>query len=166
MTRKNSIKRISALVAVAFTITACGTNPATGAGTFNRSDASTVIGGVVGAIAGGQFGDGRGKVIASIGGGLLGAYIGNRVENHLTEHDKLKYRVAELEANKAPIGETVEWYNPESGNQGTITPVREGETASGRYCREYQQTITIGGKLEEAYGQACQQPDGSWEIIG
>jgi len=32
-------------------------------------------------------------------------------------------------------------------------------------CREYQQTITVGGRTERAYGTACKQADGSWKII-
>ncbi len=35
---------------------------------------------------------------------------------------------------------------------------------SGRYCREFQQSVVIGGQSEQAYGIACQQPDGSWEV--
>lgn len=35
----------------------------------------------------------------------------------------------------------------------------------GRYCREYQSNVRVGGVLRESYGTACQQPDGSWEII-
>lgn len=34
---------------------------------------------------------------------------------------------------------------------------------AGQYCREYTQTVYIGGRAVEAYGTACQQPDGSWE---
>lgn len=30
-------------------------------------------------------------------------------------------------------------------------------------CREYQTTITIGGKPQKAYGRACRQPDGTWK---
>ena len=36
---------------------------------------------------------------------------------------------------------------------------------NGRYCREFQQTVTIGGRTAEAYGTACRQPDGSWKIV-
>lgn len=32
------------------------------------------------------------------------------------------------------------------------------------YCREYTKTVNIGGRMEEAYGQACMQPDGSWQF--
>lgn len=36
---------------------------------------------------------------------------------------------------------------------------------NGTYCREYQQTVTVGGRLQDSYGTACQQPDGSWKIL-
>ncbi|MCC6597596.1 MAG: hypothetical protein IT559_02255 [Alphaproteobacteria bacterium] len=32
-------------------------------------------------------------------------------------------------------------------------------------CREYSKTISIGGRVQIGYGQACRQPDGAWEII-
>jgi hypothetical protein len=33
------------------------------------------------------------------------------------------------------------------------------------YCREYNKTITVGGRYESGYGTACMQPDGSWMIV-
>lgn len=33
------------------------------------------------------------------------------------------------------------------------------------YCREYTETVVIGGRTHSAYGTACQQPDGSWQKI-
>jgi hypothetical protein len=33
------------------------------------------------------------------------------------------------------------------------------------YCREFTKVVNIGGHMENAYGQACQQPDGSWQIV-
>jgi hypothetical protein len=33
-------------------------------------------------------------------------------------------------------------------------------------CREFQQTITVGGETQEAYGTTCQQPDGRWKVMG
>jgi hypothetical protein len=32
-------------------------------------------------------------------------------------------------------------------------------------CREFQQTVTIGGTPQAAYGTTCQQPDGSWKVV-
>ena len=58
------------------------------------------------------------------------------------------------EATQVQLGETIQWQNPESGNSGTVTPTRDGHTESGNYCREYQTTVTIDGKTENAYGVA------------
>ena len=44
-------------------------------------------------------------------------------------------------------------------------PVETYQTSSGQYCREYLQTVVIGGQQQQAYGTACRQPDGSWKII-
>ncbi|MGL5814472.1 MAG: hypothetical protein ACRCYW_14235 [Aeromonas sp.] len=49
--------------------------------------------------------------------------------------------------------------------RGTLTAVREGTRSNGRYCREFRQTITVGGRKEDAFGTACQKPDSSWEIV-
>jgi hypothetical protein len=61
--------------------------------------------------------------------------------------------------------ETTKWVNPDTENSGTITPTETYETDSGEYCREYHQTVTIGGVEQEAYGTACRAEDGSWEIV-
>lgn len=48
-----------------------------------------------------------------------------------------------------------------------MTGFSSGAEAAGRngeYCREYVRTITIGNRIEEGYGTACLQPDGSWKI--
>jgi surface antigen len=64
-----------------------------------------------------------------------------------------------------PIGQPIVWSNPQNGNQVVVTPTREGR-AGDEYCREYEQTITVGGREKRGYGQACRQPDGSWRIVG
>lgn len=38
-------------------------------------------------------------------------------------------------------------------------------TAAEGDCREYTVPITVGGRAETAYGKACRQPDGSWQIV-
>jgi hypothetical protein len=43
-------------------------------------------------------------------------------------------------------------------------PAPQADAASGA-CREFQQTITVGGKPQAAYGTTCQQPDGSWKVV-
>jgi surface antigen len=31
-------------------------------------------------------------------------------------------------------------------------------------CREFTATVMVAGKSQEAFGNACQQPDGTWQI--
>lgn len=47
--------------------------------------------------------------------------------------------------------------------QADTTSISDAE--DGRYCREYQKQVTVGGKQQDSYGRACMQPDGSWEEI-
>ena len=148
-----------AAVLVAFSlVTACE-----GAG--GKETAGTLLGGAGGALLGAQVGSGSGQVLAAVAGGLAGAFLGNQIGKSLDKADQVYAEQATQQAQTAPIGQTITWNNPESGNSGTYTPVRDGYDNTGAYCREYQTTVTVGGKVEEAYGTACQQPDGSWKVV-
>lgn len=153
-----SIKLIVA-VALGLTVAACE-----GAG--QKQQVGTVLGGVAGAVAGAQFGGGRGQLAATAAGALLGALVGSEVGKSLDRADRLAMQqTAQRTLEDEPTGTTGEWRNPDSGNAGTITPTRTYQNTDGQYCREYQQTITVGGQVEEAYGTACRQPDGTWQIV-
>ena len=65
----------------------------------------------------------------------------------------------------APTGETTIWRNPKNGHWGTLTPVRTYQDASGRYCREYRQTVTLDGKEHQGNGSACRERDAVWRIM-
>lgn len=133
---------------------------------ITKQDGGTVLGGIGGALLGNQIGGGSGRVVATIAGGLLGAYLGNTIGASLDRADLAYYDKTSqgaLEANR--VGQTSTWSNPDSGNSGTITPTRTFQSASNQYCREYTQTIQVGGKTERAYGTACRQQDGSWKIV-
>ncbi|MGB5473249.1 MAG: hypothetical protein WBQ78_07215 [Gammaproteobacteria bacterium] len=83
--------------------------------------------------------------------------------NYLNEAQQREYEAAQISATTAPLGEPIIWEN--GGASGAVIATREGTTPSGRYCREFQQNVAIGGRREEAYGTACRNPDGSWEVI-
>lgn len=68
-----------------------------------------------------------------------------------------------LENNRTNQAST--WVNPDNGGSGTVVPVRTFQNAEGLPCREFQQTIVIGGRDEQGYGTACRQPDGTWRIV-
>ncbi|MFT6558254.1 RT0821/Lpp0805 family surface protein [Sneathiella sp.] len=130
-----------------------------------KQTGGAIIGGVGGALLGSLFGGGSGRLAAVAVGTLVGAMIGQEFGKSLDAADRAAIDRAEQRATAAPLNKTITWNNPESGNRGTITPVRDGQDTKGRYCREFRQTIEVGGKLEEGYGTACRQPDGSWQIM-
>ena len=45
---------------------------------------------------------------------------------------------------------------------GTVSPIHGPARPE---CREFQQTIMIGGQPQQAYGTACRQQDGTWKIV-
>lgn len=135
-----------------------------GAGPGEHETAGTIIGAGTGAVIGAHAGDGDIIVVAM--GTLLGALLGGEIGRSMDRADQLAAEQAYRDAQTAPIGETVTWENPDNGHYGTVTPARQGtNNATGEYCREFQQTVTIGGRTERAYGIACRQPDGSWRIV-
>ena len=127
------------------------------------------IGGLGGAALGGllgaQFGSGSGKLAATGAGVLIGALIGSEIGRSMDEVDRIEANEAVNRAHTAPVGETITWNNPRTGNSGSVTPVRDGTSSSGRYCREFQQTVTVAGETQQGYGIACRQPDGTWRIL-
>jgi surface antigen len=154
------IKAIAPLAMAALILGACTGDAG------QKETAGTIIGGIGGAVLGSQIGGGSGQIVATAIGTFAGALIGNEIGKSLDRADQLAMRQAERRAHSAPVGEAIVWNNPDSGNYGSVTPVRDGRNAqSGAYCREYQTTVTIDGREQRAYGTACQQPDGNWEVI-
>ena len=109
---------------------------------------------------------GKGQRDATATGACVGALVGSEGGKSLDRADRLSMQqTAQRTLEDDPTGTTGQWKNPDSGNSGTIKPTRTFQKSDGQYCREYQQTITVGGQLEEAYGTACRKPDGTWEIV-
>lgn len=130
-----------------------------------KETAGTLLGGVGGAIIGSTIGGGTGRIIATAVGTMAGAFIGNQIGAGLDKADQAQMVQAEQKAHQAPIGQTISWNNPDTGNHGSVTPTRDGTASNGQYCREYQQKVVVDGKEQNAYGTACRQPDGSWKIV-
>ena len=130
-----------------------------------KETGGTLVGAGLGALAGSQIGSGTGQLVAVGLGTLAGALLGNEVGRLLDRADRLHAgQTAQTGLESVPSGHTVGWRNPDSGHSGTFTPTSTYESPSGQYCREFQQTVSLGGRMERAYGTACRRPDGSWEI--
>ena len=128
---------------------------------MTKEEAGGLTGAVAGGLLGSTIGDGSGQHLAIMAGALLGAFIGSNVGRTLDQYDEAHAQHV-MENNRT--GVRTEWYNPDKGSTVTMTPTQTYQTASGQYCREYQTTVTVGGKEEKAYGTACRQPDGSWKL--
>ena len=135
-------------------------------GRGDKEIGGTLVGAAAGGLIGSQIGGGTGKLVAVGAGVLLGGLLGGEVGKSLDRADQAYAAQTYTQTlESAPTGQTTSWVNPDSGNQGTYTPVKTYQTDNGQYCREFQQTITVGGQTESAYGTACRQPDGSWQIV-
>jgi len=153
------------VLAAGLAVSGCAQTGTGSNNTFSKQNVGLASGAVIGGLLGSQVGSGSGRLWATGAGALLGSLAGSSIGQSLDRADQAYMQQATQQAHTAPVGETINWNNPESGHSGTITPVRDGTTRSGRYCREYQNTVTVGGQKENAYGTVCQQPDGSWEIV-
>ena len=155
---KFSTRLLPAILASIIALSACqGQGP--------KQSGGTLIGAAAGGLLGSKFGSGKGKLLGTAIGVLAGAWMGGEIGKSLDAADKAAmHRSSQHAMEKAKTGSRTKWSNPDSGNRGSITPTKTYQTASGQYCREYQQTVTVGGRTQEAYGTACRQPDGTWRI--
>ena len=155
---------MTAALLASLSLTAACTNPNGADSWGTKQTVGTGLGAVGGGLLGSQIGGGNGRLVAVGLGAVLGGLVGNEIGASLDSADKAALSNASERAYSAPIGQGITWNNPQSGNSGIVTPVRDGYDQGGAYCREFDQKVTIGGKTQDAYGTACQQPDGSWKI--
>lgn len=157
---KKHFKKVALITAIAFGLSACegdGVNEGLG----------TLVGAGIGAFLGSEIDGGRHRGAGMVIGYMAGAMIGNSIGRKLDERDRLMAsRAHQRSLETSRSGVRTDWYNPDTGNRGYYEPepaFKDEET--NRYCREYTQVIMIGGEEQVAYGRACRQPDGQWEIV-
>lgn len=146
------------VLASAFLVSGCE-------GRGQKETVSTIAGAALGGLLGSQFGGGKGQMAATGLGVLLGALAGSEIGRSLDDVDRMKASQAASAAQTAPIGHSITWNNPDTGNRGSVTPLRDGTSADGLYCREFQQTITVNGTSQVGSGIACRNSDGTWRIV-
>jgi hypothetical protein len=54
--------------------------------------------------------------------------------------------------------------NAQAAVYTTTNTITTTTVAPAPYCREYTQSVTIGGQTQTGVGTACLQADGAWEI--
>jgi len=152
-----------AVLSMLMLLSGCLTNEA---GNANKEMIGGLTGAAAGAWIGSNVGKGKGTIVAIAGGTLLGALGGSNLGRTLDKADIAyanKTSQQALEYNKTGAGSS--WRNPDTGASGSVIPTKTYNSPTNGYCREYTQTIVVGGTEEKGYGKACRKPDGSWEII-
>lgn len=153
MTNIKSMSKIALISLISLSIISC-----------TKEESGTLLGAIGGAIIGGEITGDSG--IGVMMGTLAGAYAGRSLGKNLDEADQQKmYNTTQGALETGVSGQAETWYNPDNGNRGAVTPQPAFENTEGEYCREYQQTVTIGSEPETAYGTACRMPDGTWKIV-
>ncbi len=131
-------------------------------GRCNRDAIGALLGAATGGLLGSQLGDGTGQMAAVGAGVFLGAMLGGSIGRQMDQVDQSCVgQVLEYARDDQPVA----WRNPNTDAHYTTTATNTYERSDGRYCREYQTTATVGGRVRDMYGTACRQPDGAWEIV-
>lgn len=153
---KHKLMKVLAVMLAAVTLAGCG---------IPKEEIGAVVGAGLGGLAGSFIGDGGGQLVAVGVGTMIGAIMGSEVGKSLDRADRLAMAHAQHEALEyGQSGSVSTWENPDTGNSGEYVPHPAVRQENGTFCREFQQTITVGGKMESAYGTACRQPDGTWKL--
>ena len=156
-----TFRSILAAIVVALSVAGCAQQGGPG----TKQTVGALGGAALGGLLGAQFGSGTGQLAATAAGVVLGGLIGSEIGRSMDEVDRMRMDQANRQAQSAPIGQSIAWNNPNTGNSGQVVATRDGTASNGQYCREFQQTVTVGGRTETAYGVACRQADGTWRVV-
>lgn len=125
-----------------------------------RAETGTLVGGAGGAALGGALtGSSWGALAGAVLGGLAGGAVGRELDYR--DRQRFGYALAEV-----PPNQPYAWTNPDTGAYWQVTPQDYYRAPQGQPCREFSVLARVRGQIEETYGTACLQPDGSWRIVG
>lgn len=146
-----------------------------------------LLGAAAGGFGGAQIGKGTGQLAAVAAGTLFGCGAGSSIQNN----DQRRYQPTYQPRYQPQYGQrnyrmdyrqphwqrrvpyvAPRYYNPPQRVIVVQTPARvvyvqpqQRVVQSNRYCREYQQPITVGGRTVDGYGQACSYDGGkTWDL--
>lgn len=124
----------------------------------------TIIGAIVGGLAGNIIGGKKGKTERTVIGALLGAVIGNRIGNDMDKADRAELERASNDCFNGNAGRSVDWNGRKY--RGRVSTTREGSYRRGDggrvRCRDYRSEIYRGNEREIIEGTVCEGRNG-WE---
>ena len=98
-------------------------------------------------------------------GVLLGHSLGsaNSLSVAVTERSERDAALqAVLEAHRS--GSTLQWSTQQTDAQGDITAVSTYRNNDGRFCREFEETRSVGATAVREAGVACRDDNGQWRV--
>ncbi len=153
-----TVLKFLAVGVVALPLTGCLTN-----GGGNKQLAGGLAGGVAGGAIGSTVGSGGNRVLATAAGATIGFLIGSEIGRSLDEQDQ--QRAFAAAQNSFATGRTTRWTNKQTGHYGTVDPTPSFTSQTGQNCRKFSHTMWVKGENEAVDGTACQQQDGTWNIV-
>lgn len=92
-------------------------------------------------------------------------WLRNAPANYLTEQDwEILSSTVEAMLDTGDDGKEVTWNNPDTGHQGTVTPL-DTTDEQGVPCRNTRVFTSAGGVTNSGVYRFCRQPDGTWKIV-
>ncbi len=129
--------------------------------------AGVIAGALIGGLLGNTVTRGGGKGIATVGGIIAGGAIGAALTKSLDCQDRsYAYKTYYQGFNAGRPNAAYEWRNPDNGHYGNFRVADYYNDPDGFRCANYTQQIFVNGRPQAASGRACQQPDGTWAIVG
>ena len=134
----------------------------------NQVDPGGVIAGaLIGGILGNALGRGGGRGGATIAGVVVGGAMGAALTRNLDCEDRsYAYNTYYDGFNAGRTGVPYQWRNPRNGHYGEFRVNDYYNDQVGFRCANFTQQIFISGRPQAASGRACQQPDGTWAVVG
>lgn len=126
-----------------------------------------IAGALIGGLLGNAIGRDGNRGAATVAGVVIGGTVGAALTRDLTCEDRsYAYRTYYDGFSAGRPNSTYQWRNPRNGNYGNFRVGSYYNDPDGFRCANYTQQIFINGRPQAASGRACQQPDGTWAIVG
>jgi len=130
--------------------------------------AGVIAGALIGGLLGNAAGQGSGaRGATTVAGVIAGGAVGAALTQNLNCDDRsYAYKTYYDGFNAGRPNARYQWRNPRSGRTGEFLVRDYYNDPDGFRCANYTQQIFINGRPQAAQGRACQQPDGTWAIVG
>lgn len=128
----------------------------------------TLTGAGFGGLVGNQFGHGAGRIATTTAGVFVGGMIGNSVGRSLEVPFERSASYSSYSAYAVSNPIVYSAYVPNYVAPPAPSPPPPPiyiDNRYGSYCREYSRIVQRGDQVQESYGTACLQPDGSWKVV-